>query len=255
MMGFLHERLIGLSAAAAEGVAPLSYRVPIFSWRTRRLGLVEPELDYLPRLMAGRTRRLALDVGANKGGYTYHLADMFERVVAFEPQRDLAGELASYARSHRDNVNVENCGLSDRAGEMEFHVPLLKGRLRTSLVRGCASLEACDVPHETIHVAVKRLDDFAFEDVDFIKIDVEGHELKVIEGGRETLARCRPVVQAEVDHHAEMFGLMRSLGYRVEFLRDDALWPVDGDYLPEPCPRNFLFLPEAREEAQDAAGE
>jgi FkbM family methyltransferase len=235
--------LFSLSAAAAEGVAPSSYRLPIYLWKLRQQGRIEPELDYLPRLMAGRTRRRALDVGANRGMYSYTLADLFEEVVAFEPQRVLADELAAFARASGRSIRVENCGLSDLTGELEFRVPLLKGRMRTSVVRGCGSLEGCDGPCETLHVAVKRLDDFAFEDVDFIKIDVEGHELQVLEGGRETLGRCRPVVLAEVDHHEGVFGFMRALGYRVEFLRDDALWPVDGETLPEPCPRNFIFLP------------
>jgi FkbM family methyltransferase len=243
MMGTLQSRLVGLSAAAAEGMAPTSYRLPIYLWRLRQQGLIEPELDYLPRLMAGRTRRRALDVGANRGLYSYTLADLFEEVVAFEPQRVLADELAAFARSSGRSIRVENCGLSNKTGELEFRVPLLKGRMRTSVVRGCGSLEGCDGPCETLHVAVKRLDDFAFEDVDFIKIDVEGHELSVLEGGRETIQRCRPLVLVEVDHHEQVFAFMRELGYRVEFLRDDALWPVDGQTMPEPCPRNFVFLP------------
>lgn len=47
-------------------------------------------------------------------------------------------------------------------------------------------------------VKVKVLDNFNFEDVDFIKVDVEGYEFNVIKGGKETIKRNRPVVQLEI---------------------------------------------------------
>lgn len=51
------------------------------------------------------------------------------------------------------------------------------------------------VKHE---VSVKLLDDFTFEDVGFIKVDVEGYEFKVLQGGIETIKKSRPVVQLEI---------------------------------------------------------
>jgi hypothetical protein len=67
---------------------------------------------------------------------------------------------------------------------------------------------------------MRRLDDFAFDEVDFIKVDVEGFELQVLEGARETLARCRPIVIVEQKDFAGRYGgerygaaeLLQSLG-------------------------------------------
>ena len=48
-------------------------------------------------------------------------------------------------------------------------------------------------------MAQKRLDEYDFHDISFIKIDVEGFELEVVEGARETLRRERPTLLVEID--------------------------------------------------------
>ena len=49
-----------------------------------------------------------------------------------------------------------------------------------------------------VPVPARKLDSYNFQDVDAIKIDVEGSELLVIEGAKETIDRCRPSVQVEI---------------------------------------------------------
>jgi FkbM family methyltransferase len=49
-----------------------------------------------------------------------------------------------------------------------------------------------------VPVPCRTIDSYGFEDVDAIKIDVEGSELFVIEGAKETIERCRPSVQVEI---------------------------------------------------------
>jgi hypothetical protein len=49
-----------------------------------------------------------------------------------------------------------------------------------------------------VQVSCRTIDSYAFEDVDVIKIDVEGSELFVMEGARDTITRCRPAVQVEI---------------------------------------------------------
>ena len=51
---------------------------------------------------------------------------------------------------------------------------------------------------QIVEVPARTLDSYNFEDVDCIKIDVEGSELLVIEGAKETIDRCRPSVQVEI---------------------------------------------------------
>jgi hypothetical protein len=76
-----------------------------------------------------------------------------------------------------------------------------------------ASLEACAVPEaalsRTVQVPLRRLDDYAFENVGFIKIDVEGHEESVLRGGLETLQRNRPTLLIEIEERHNSGGLER----------------------------------------------
>ena len=58
-------------------------------------------------------------------------------------------------------------------------------------------------------IPLKRLDDFALAEVDFVKIDVEGFERFVVEGARDTLRRCRPVVIVEQKEFADRYGTAR----------------------------------------------
>ncbi|SNT36751.1 methyltransferase, FkbM family [Tropicimonas sediminicola] len=52
---------------------------------------------------------------------------------------------------------------------------------------------------EQVDVETRRLDSFDIRDLGFIKIDVEGHELEVLQGGKETLARETPVLLIEIE--------------------------------------------------------
>jgi FkbM family methyltransferase len=53
-------------------------------------------------------------------------------------------------------------------------------------------------PQDIVNVPCRTIDSYNFNDVDAIKIDVEGSELWVIEGAKDTIDRCRPSVQVEI---------------------------------------------------------
>jgi hypothetical protein len=54
---------------------------------------------------------------------------------------------------------------------------------------------------------LRTLDGFAFEQVDFLKIDAEGFESAVLRGALDTLARCRPLILLEeIDRNAKRYG-------------------------------------------------
>jgi FkbM family methyltransferase len=153
-----------------------------------------------------RLRRTAVDVGGHVGFWSYYLALQFSQVHAFEPN-----EL--FAQCFERNVKAKNAKLHRVAlGDVERKI---------SLVVDPANTGATHVrPGEEGTIPMRRLDDFGFEDVDFMKVDVEGYERQVLEGARETLLRCRPIVIIEQKEFAGRYGtgqyaageLLQSLG-------------------------------------------
>jgi FkbM family methyltransferase len=174
------------------------------------------------------------DVGGNIGAVATHLAKNVGptgRVHVFEPVPDLRARLdKNLARNGWGRVvSVHQCALSNATGEARLAVAGLDADNQ-----GLASLVAAGTDRltGTLTVRTVTLDDFVAERridrIDFMKIDIQGAELLLLEGGRQTLAELRPELIVEVSP-ADMAGigknsrdLLRALegcGYRIHELR------------------------------------
>ena len=183
---------------------------------------LEPELALVAQFV--RPGSVVVDVGANRGVYTYFMSRAVGprgRVLAYEPQPDLAAYVqAGMARAH--NVTVRPVALGEQLGTAELTIPSRDGRPEP----GWATLRANVGPGRKAVVDVTTLDDeLPDDDVSFMKIDVEGFELQVIQGARKLLQRARPVVLLEIeylwsgDSATGTLGVFEDLGYTV--------WAVD----------------------------
>lgn len=190
-----------------------------FKFRTK----VDPnEIKYLiSNLKKGD---IAVDIGANKGGYLYWMKKKVGRsgkVYAFEPQKILFTYLKdTLIAMNTKNVIVENFGISDEEREVSFFVPKKK-----SGVSQGARIDFLD--DGKIYVESKintvTLDQYFYDKNIFphlIKIDVEGHEKQVINGALELLKAARPklILEAENRHLSggeisEIFDIICNLGY------------------------------------------
>jgi FkbM family methyltransferase len=107
------------------------------------------------------------------------------------------------------NLRVEPLAVSDRAGVAELRIPAFSG----SETPGMASLSKAAVTDAVVARIVEAqlcsIDQFAFDDVGFIKIDVEGHEESVIHGAIDTIRRCRPAILVEIEERHNAGGLAR----------------------------------------------
>lgn len=148
-------------------------------------------------------------------------------VHAFEPNRDHSRALRAIAQSF-GNVHFHPFALSDESGSTALHIPVVGDRASD----GLASLAPPTGAHRTIEIERRRLDDLAFERIDFIKCDVEGHELAVFRGGEATLRRLRPPLLVEVEQrHAgadveATVAYLEGLGYSSYMLYRDGLRPA-----------------------------
>jgi FkbM family methyltransferase len=153
----------------------------------------EPELLILAKLVPhGGT---AVDIGANRGVFAYALADIVDRVVAFEPNPDYA----LFARwMLRGRAEVHEVALANVCRRGTFYVPLSDQGMVLHLAGSLKRTHAQFREIRTYDVEIRTLDDFGLTDVHFIKADVEGTEREVLDGARTTITRDRPVILLEL---------------------------------------------------------
>lgn len=152
---------------------------------------------------------LCLDIGANIGCISQALVMSGFDVIAFEPQPEVYTLLAENA----DCISY-NVALGSEAGTaMMPRVHYSEKNNIGGLGLGMQSI------YGQYPVAVRTLDSFIFDNVGFIKIDVEGYELEVLKGAVETIARCRPILYIEDDRIEKRTALREfivSLDYTIE---------------------------------------
>lgn len=187
----------------------------------------EPELKILKSLVD--PNKNSIDVGANKGVYTYFLSRFSRHVFAYEPNPELAKFLA---KSVSSNVSLYAIALSNTEGEAILSVPLVDNFLYDQL--GTLEEKATPTGGRTYEVPLKRLDEQGHTDVGFVKIDVEGHEESVIDGALNLLTKQRPNLMIEIEqkHHpnkdiSELFSKVLALGYEGFFLFNGELRSLD----------------------------
>jgi len=143
-----------------------------------------------------RSARYVLDVGAYTGVYTLlaAAANPKSRVVSFEPVPSIYQRLVENIALNEweERCRAVNAGVLDEERQAEMHVPE-RSALPTSSsfdqegFRGYAGATV-EVPTVTLDAACENFQ----EEMDLVKIDVEGFEDKVLLGMREVLERAHP---------------------------------------------------------------
>jgi FkbM family methyltransferase len=164
-------------------------------------------------------RGVALDIGANVGLWSRSLCANFRTVVAFEP-------VAMFRECLTRNVTAANLQIKDFAlGDQRTTATMIITEGNTGHTHiDPATLGAGDTE-------VYRLDDLNLDAVDYIKMDCEGYEYRILQGAEQTIRRCRPVVVVEQkphDAYSSQYGqhaaieLMQSWGMvRLDQVKDD----------------------------------
>jgi FkbM family methyltransferase len=184
------------------------------------------------------------DIGANIGSFTLVAAKRvrFGKVHAFEPCRKHLERLHhNIALNGFTNVYVNSFALSDVNGQAVLHIPEAKAGMSNSGEASLYRTDGGDCIWEPETVRTVRLDDYRnsaqIRRLDLVKMDVEGGEVSVLEGGMETFESLRPAVIQEINlEHLRAAGrsaedilaIWNRLNYRVEVIKDaDQLSPLD----------------------------
>jgi FkbM family methyltransferase len=189
------------------------------------------------------------DIGANAGIVAIDVASTFGEDVtvhAFEPQPTLVNSLVtSIAMNAFTRAQAHRLLLGDRSGEADFFVA--DHGVHSSLVSRESGATRLTCRMETIDGLVGA---GALPPPSVIKMDVEGAELLVLQGARNTLRAKPPVIVLEADDnmtrfgytHSELFGLLRELA-------DYSIHRIDGtEWVPVTSPAgaargDYLALP------------
>jgi FkbM family methyltransferase len=205
-----------------------------FLWRAFKARYRDQAAEFAAIKQVIRPDDTVCDIGANKGSYIYWLSRWVPRgrVVAFEPQ----AELAAYLKKACDvmslkNVTIEAKAVHARPGTLTLHIPGGSDSPEASLNTKISHRENC----QATQVPVVNLDDYfpPTERIGILKIDVEGAEKGVFEGARRILTTQSPLLVFECENrHLEsgsvhdVFNYLVALGYAGEFICRNQLRPL-----------------------------
>jgi FkbM family methyltransferase len=139
--------------------------------------------------------RTIVDVGAHEGMHSAIFGSIAKRVLCFEPIPELAARLLE--RFHGTNVIIHETALGDVPSDRTLFSLNLSSSGESGLV---PRVSYRDCNFKNIFVRVERLDSFGIDDLDFIKLDCEGAELKILAGAARTITDSRPVISIEYGH-------------------------------------------------------
>ena len=165
---------IFVESALSQGVSFTQNTPPLSLREIFTLGIYNIE-GFIPE-----KGQLVLDVGANYGDSSIWWAKKFgAKVVAFEPLNDVFNELEKNIELNSVDVVAYNFAI----GNGEEIAGKSKGRMFSA--------------GGDLKIKTERLDDYSFDRVDLLKIDVEGFEHEVLKGAENTINKFKPRIIIE----------------------------------------------------------
>ncbi len=213
----------------------------------------EKELEIIEKF-ADKTKD-AIDIGVYRGVYSFKLAQNFKKVHAFEPNTLLFPYLEKNLNKIIHNIKLYNIALSDTEGSADLNLPirsnsLFKDNIEELFKLGSATIHTDNKfeNFKSIKVQKNKLDNINLkENIGFIKIDVEGHEQSVINGGLQTIKKNMPVMLIEIEERhskkpiIQTINNIKELGYEAYFFDKSRLTNIteNNNFKLE---RNFIFI-------------
>lgn len=175
-----------------------------------------------------------IEVGGHIGfvsQYLAHLTGHAGRVLVFEPGLNNLPYLEQNV-AKLPQVKIERMAVSDRVGEAVLYEDDITGQ-NNSLVKdyrraaGVATSHKMEMIKTSRAVTLTTLEAYTERlrgGIDFIKIDIEGHEFAALQGAKALLSRVPALMVEITEHHAAIADLLEGLGF---CLTDENNRPVD----------------------------
>ena len=148
-----------------------------------------------------------IDIGCNIGEFSKAiLKNQNTKIVAFEPLPGCKKDLEQIKQIYDSRFIYFECALSNKNGFDYINFGDKKSGL-ASLEKKINKIDYLDkVNKNSIKIEIKKLNNFIdndnFNNIDFIKIDTEGHEFKVLEGGLDFIKKSNiKLIQIEFNRH------------------------------------------------------
>ncbi|MDA9164411.1 FkbM family methyltransferase [Alphaproteobacteria bacterium] len=195
-----------------------------------------------------------MDIGANMGIYTILASKYVEKVIAFEPTKKNAALInLSLVNSNSENCLIYQNIVSNQDDKIQFLEVSESGLSRAITTNSDTVMKQINDEYGKLETNIDEykcitIDSLNLDRIDIMKIDVEGFELKVIDGAIETLKRCRPrLIMIEVvesamvlngDKPKDLVVVLNKLGYSPKILSKGRLV----EYVDQKIPRDNLFF-------------
>ncbi len=157
-----------------------------------------------------------VDIGANLGYFAKTFAELTPRgkVLCIEPVPRFY-QVLKYFLGKYPHVEIKNIALGSKEGEVTMVLPESEGMIRTGLPHITSG--AKNSSENTIQVKIKKAADIlgTLNKIDYIKCDVEGHEMEIFSGLTQILKKHKPLIQVEISHQNKnnLLNFFKELGY------------------------------------------
>ena len=135
--------------------------------------------------------KTAIDIGAWWGPWTLWWGPKAKTIEAFEPNPNMLSDLKQ-TTNKLNNCTVYNTALGDTTGKVSMQYETHTG--------------TCHIKDYNGSINLRTLDSYNFQDVDIIKIDVEGFEIPVLNGAKQTILSQHPWIQIEGNNSGKRYG-------------------------------------------------